>query len=1558
MGMTLYAAHVYVVSEEKNAYFQIGFPNEMEPEMLIKDAFTSDFNDPAVRKELIANSFDANYIWEDEEPYTLENAVSDWWDECGIPWFDEEAVAELDEEDFAPNQYDDFCQTVEAMRNIKYVLLAVDADKPSQNYGEFWYDALAYDFVRQRQVNIDWRGDYETHKELYDEFPFEKETAQKIVEQLEKNQIDSIDVGDFVLNGAPYGKVTVKDIQGGGQQEKTIGDNTAFRIEEDIEETKQIERITSLITNVDEIDFKDKAFVFDRLDYVPINGEYHGPDSPEHPIVKQVIEAGGLMRRSVSGKTDYLVLNNHAVQSGIGKKCKDALTQVDKGNNIEIITVDNLLDVLDKRTKEQCGNQNNIIEDFEEGIPEQTKTMSFAAKGELGIVAGYEFAMGLKSNGTVIAIGSNDCGQIEVNDWKDIIAISTSGTHTVGLKTDGTVVATGENYWGQIEVDDWRDIIAIVAGSSHTVGLKSDGTVIAVGCGAFGEIEVQDWKDIIAIAAGDCHTVGLKSDGTVVSTKITAESCDKGQTEVAGWKDIVAVSACGYITVGLKSNGTVIATGGYEEELMVDNWEDIIAVSTCAGYVIGLKSSGTIIVEPDYYYDFQGADDWEDIIAVAAGENAFFGLKSDGTVLVEGTFGELDPVFEEVQDWKDIVIQKHKYMGEKCKDAFEQIDKRENLTTITAHNLMEALPSLKTASKTKTTNTQTLTFNKARRVTIDGDLVIFIPDGFHYARDGFGGNKNWLYIVPEDYPLELDHIEARPLSFGVVPTTITILPESASVDNINGCKEFLLANNALQPGVAIKECICSEHCFFIYQTWLDSKDNKYNKINGVLFAGDRMYQFHTFMNHDKAISDDEKVIRQFELISRLWMKHVVLSDDSICKAKGDPEEVKATIADVTRIIKQSKEAALPTLSDEFGDDLKDSYSLIAAMFYLKNGIQIDTSRIQSLRNMLGQDLSKEYLMTLLKDHEAQSSTITDIIRAPMHDRVMSQTVLLDKFAGTDIEGGMTWVHFIGVEELLKVLCEENNIDYDLNEFCLECVESMRTLFSEKWESGDAYRLNESTFVIHRGESERRWNKTEKSKEKTSKDENDKEERSKQDSEREKKSLQRIISNRKREIDTLSAELEQLERVGDNKEEQAKYIEKILEERYRTFHELHPVDWSQEPEIERVVKDAESEFSRLKKEFKRKYDHEMNEIRSGVYSSLYDPELQYHVERLQKYAEKYVKDLTRVFNRVESNTKRFHEKGISPAGMKKLVKVMDAIYEEGDEIKISFNDSVDEVTMVYECMPPECGTEAIWWRAYQENMLDDIEEIDRQKEAKANKSVQEKLNYAQKAYERVKNKLEEAESEPDRNRRELAELEEELEELLDNYDAETIIIEDDFNTIVDKLQRNLDETVQRKDKKIQEKRELEAALERTVAFSFSKKNKYKEEISATDSLIRQLENDEEELEKRIHKETAQKESKIKSLDSKIGDLGTKIAEIRKQIETAPDRITSLKKELEARKIELVKAQQEADSFHIDYLIREHSDILQEMKDQIGNKKQRIAKLKGEVAQLERDILEIE
>jgi hypothetical protein len=78
-----------------------------------------------------------------------------------------------------------------------------------------------------------------------------------------------------------------------------------------------------------------------------------------------------------------------------------------------------------------------------------------------------------------VAAGSRDFGHIEVGSWTDIVQVAAGSAHTIGLKSDGTVVAVGLNDNDQLNVGSWTDIVQVAAGSSHTVGLKSDGTVVA-----------------------------------------------------------------------------------------------------------------------------------------------------------------------------------------------------------------------------------------------------------------------------------------------------------------------------------------------------------------------------------------------------------------------------------------------------------------------------------------------------------------------------------------------------------------------------------------------------------------------------------------------------------------------------------------------------------------------------------------------------------------------------------------------------------------------------------------------------------------------------------------------------------------------------------------------------------------------------------------------------------------------------------------------------------------------------------------------------------------------
>ena len=98
----------------------------------------------------------------------------------------------------------------------------------------------------------------------------------------------------------------------------------------------------------------------------------------------------------------------------------------------------------------------------------------------------------------MIAVGFNDDGQCNVGGWRNIVAISAGGYHTVGLDKDGNVYATGKNEYGQCDVSEWENVVAISAGWGHTVGLTREHSVLFAGYEAAGidENHIPKWNDI------------------------------------------------------------------------------------------------------------------------------------------------------------------------------------------------------------------------------------------------------------------------------------------------------------------------------------------------------------------------------------------------------------------------------------------------------------------------------------------------------------------------------------------------------------------------------------------------------------------------------------------------------------------------------------------------------------------------------------------------------------------------------------------------------------------------------------------------------------------------------------------------------------------------------------------------------------------------------------------------------------------------------------------------------------------------------------------------------
>ena len=142
--------------------------------------------------------------------------------------------------------------------------------------------------------------------------------------------------------------------------------------------------------------------------------------------------------------------------------------------------------------------------------------------------------MALKSDGTVVAWGLNNYGQLNVPvGLSGVIAIAAADLHTVALTSDGTVVAWGINGTTSVPAG-LSGVTAIAAGGKHTVALKSDGTVVAWGNSANGETIVPaGLSGVTAIAAGGGHTVALL--GARDTSAPTASPSPDRAPNASGW---------------------------------------------------------------------------------------------------------------------------------------------------------------------------------------------------------------------------------------------------------------------------------------------------------------------------------------------------------------------------------------------------------------------------------------------------------------------------------------------------------------------------------------------------------------------------------------------------------------------------------------------------------------------------------------------------------------------------------------------------------------------------------------------------------------------------------------------------------------------------------------------------------------------------------------------------------------------------------------------------------------------------------------------------------------
>jgi len=186
-------------------------------------------------------------------------------------------------------------------------------------------------------------------------------------------------------------------------------------------------------------------------------------------------------------------------------------------------------------------------------VPAAVKGLSDVMAISVGGTSGATHVLALRSDGTVWAWGGNMSGQLGAppatpsRATAEAVAgvtgaeqVAGGGAFSLALKSDGTVLAWGAANVGQLGAGDVgafsptpvdvavSEVVYIAAGQLHGMAVHSDGTVSSWGANTFGQlgigsdsgfrldpVEVTKLSDVVNLGAGVQHSLAVDADGQV-----------------------------------------------------------------------------------------------------------------------------------------------------------------------------------------------------------------------------------------------------------------------------------------------------------------------------------------------------------------------------------------------------------------------------------------------------------------------------------------------------------------------------------------------------------------------------------------------------------------------------------------------------------------------------------------------------------------------------------------------------------------------------------------------------------------------------------------------------------------------------------------------------------------------------------------------------------------------------------------------------------------------------------------------------------------------------------